>query len=192
MCPSWLPEGYDLGGTIPNGGSGVVASDPYTSYYILVAVKKEKINDYTSVISQTGKVPVLVDVDAFALQNAYEMNYAIDDGKVLALVNVGASVTNVNVLSGATSLFWRDITFGGNQYTDAIQRELSLSFEQAEELKKGQPVGDYTHPAGHPHPQLRHAKTSRASCARRSTSSPRRRAPTASTRSFSPAAARAC
>jgi type IV pilus assembly protein PilM len=111
---------------------------------ILVAVKKEKINDYTSVISQTGKVPVLVDVDAFALQNAYEMNYSVDEGKVLALVNVGASVTNVNVLSGSTSLFWRDITFGGNQYTDAIQRELSLSFEQAEELKKGKPVGDYT------------------------------------------------
>jgi type IV pilus assembly protein PilM len=111
---------------------------------ILVAVKKEKINDYTSVISQTGKMPVLVDVDAFALQNAYEMNYPIEEGKVLALVNLGASVTNVNVLSGSTSLFWRDITFGGNQYTDAIQRELSLSFEQAEELKKGQPVADYT------------------------------------------------
>jgi type IV pilus assembly protein PilM len=111
---------------------------------ILVAVKKEKINDYCSVISQTGKVPVLVDVDAFALQNCYEMNYNLDERKVLALVNVGASVTNVNVLSAGTSLFWRDITFGGNQYTDAIQRELSLSFEQAEELKKGRPVGDYT------------------------------------------------
>ncbi|HEX7152354.1 MAG TPA: type IV pilus assembly protein PilM [Thermoanaerobaculia bacterium] len=111
---------------------------------ILVAVKKEKINDYTSVISQTGKVAVLVDVDAFALQNAYEINYDIDDGKVLALVNVGASVTNVNVLSGGTSLFWRDITFGGNQYTDAIQRELSLSFEQAEELKRGRQVADYS------------------------------------------------
>lgn len=111
---------------------------------ILVAVKKEKINDYTSVISRAGKLPVLVDVDAFALQNCYEVNYEVEDGKVLALVNVGASVTNVNVLSGATSMFWRDITFGGNQYTDAIQRELSLSFEQAEELKRGKPVADYT------------------------------------------------
>ncbi len=111
---------------------------------ILVAVKKEKINDYTSVISQTGKVAVMVDVDAFALQNAYEMNYDVHDNKVLALVNIGASVTNVNVLSGTNSLFWRDITFGGNQYTDAIQRELSLSFEQAEELKRGKPVGDHT------------------------------------------------
>jgi type IV pilus assembly protein PilM len=111
---------------------------------ILVAVKKEKINDYTSVISQTGKVPVLVDVDAFALQNAYEMNHDINENRVLALVNIGASVTNVNVLSGTNSLFWRDITFGGNQYTDAIQRELSLSFEQAEELKRGKTVGEHT------------------------------------------------
>ncbi|HUP47226.1 MAG TPA: type IV pilus assembly protein PilM [Thermoanaerobaculia bacterium] len=111
---------------------------------ILVAVKKEKINDYTSVISQTGKLPMLVDVDAFALQNCYEMNNDVDEDKVLALVNIGASVTNVNVLSGSSSLFWRDITFGGNQYTDAIQRELSLSFEQAEELKRGRPQGDYT------------------------------------------------
>ena len=111
---------------------------------ILVAVKKEKINDYTSVIGQTGKTPVLVDVDAFAIQNCYEVNYDLEAGKVMALVNVGASVTNVNVLNGGTSLFWRDITFGGNQYTDAIQRELSLSFEQAEELKRGKPVADYT------------------------------------------------
>ena len=111
---------------------------------ILVAVKKEKINDYTSVITQAGKVAMLVDVDAFAIQNAYEANSDVEPGKVVALVNVGASVTNVNVLSGATSLFWRDITFGGNQYTDAIQRELNLSFEQAESLKRGEAVGEYT------------------------------------------------
>jgi type IV pilus assembly protein PilM len=107
---------------------------------ILVAVKKEKINDYTSVITQTGKMPVLVDVDAFALQNAYEVNYEVEDGKVLALVNIGASVTNVNVLSGGTSMFWRDITFGGNQYTDAIQRVIpilnSVSEDFAGELRK--------------------------------------------------------
>jgi type IV pilus assembly protein PilM len=111
---------------------------------ILVAVKKEKINDYTSVITQSGKTPALVDVDAFALQNCYEVNYDVEDGKVLALVNIGASVTNVNVLSGSTSLFWRDITFGGNQYTDAIQRELNLSFAQAESLKRGEAVGEHT------------------------------------------------
>src|SRR5687768_8772307 len=76
---------------------------------ILVAVKKEKINDYTSVISQTGKNPVLVDVVFFEQKTAYEMNNDVDEGKVLALVNIGASVTNVNVLSGRNSMFWRDI-----------------------------------------------------------------------------------
>jgi type IV pilus assembly protein PilM len=111
---------------------------------ILVAVKKEKINDYTSVISQSGRNAALVDVDAFAVQNAYEMNYPVEEGRVQALVNIGASVTNVNILSGSTSLFWRDITFGGNQYTDAIQRELNLSFAQAEGLKRGEAAGDHT------------------------------------------------
>jgi len=110
---------------------------------ILVAVKKEKINDYSSVISQAGKSAVLVDVDAFAIQNCYEVNYGVNDGKVLALVNSGASVTNVNVISGSSSLFWRDITFGGNQYTDAIQRELNLSFAQAEALKRGESSGEH-------------------------------------------------
>ena len=109
---------------------------------LLVAVKKDKISDYTSVISQAGKTPLLVDVDAFALQNAYEANYPVEPGRVVALVNIGASVTNVNILSGSNTIFWRDISFGGNQYTDAIQKQLSLSFDQAEGLKKGEKAGE--------------------------------------------------
>ena len=62
----------------------------------------------------------------------------------MALVNVGASVTNVNILSGSNTIFWRDISFGGNQYTDAIQKQLSLSFDNAESLKKGEPAGDHS------------------------------------------------
>jgi type IV pilus assembly protein PilM len=111
---------------------------------LLVAVKKDKIGDYTSVITQAGKTPALVDVDAFALQNAFEANYPVEPGRVVALVNVGASVTNVNVLSGSNTIFWRDISFGGNQYTDAIQKQLSLSFEQAEGLKKGESGADHS------------------------------------------------
>jgi type IV pilus assembly protein PilM len=105
---------------------------------LLVAVKKDKIGDYTSIITQVGKTPALVDVDAFALQNAYEANYPVEPGRVVALVNIGASVTNVNILSGSNTIFWRDISFGGNQYTDAVQKQLSLSFDQAESLKKGE------------------------------------------------------
>jgi type IV pilus assembly protein PilM len=105
---------------------------------LLVAVKKDKIGDYTSIITQVAKNPALVDVDAFALQNAYEVNYPVEPGRVVALVNIGASVTNVNILSGSSTIFWRDISVGGNQYTDAIQKQLSLSFDQAEALKKGE------------------------------------------------------
>ncbi len=104
---------------------------------MLIAVKKDKISDYTSAISQAGKTAAVVDVDVFALQNAYEVNYGIDPGRVVALLNVGASIMNINIVKGGTSIFNRDIAVGGNQYTDAIQKDLNLSFEQAENLKKG-------------------------------------------------------
>lgn len=104
---------------------------------LLVAAKKEKIADYTGVIQQAGRTPVLVDVDAFALQNCYEANYGIEPGAVVALVNAGASATNVNVISGEQSLFTRDISIGGHAYTEALQKELHLSHDEAERLKKG-------------------------------------------------------
>ncbi len=98
---------------------------------LLVAVKRDKVNDYISVISQAGKTPALVDVDAFAVQNAYEVNYDLDARKVVALVNMGAGVTNINILARGTTVFWRDISFGGNQFSEALQREFNLSFSQA-------------------------------------------------------------
>jgi len=111
---------------------------------LLVAVKRDKINDYTSVISQAGKSPVLVDVDALALQNAFELNYEADPGAVVALINMGASVSNITILSQGTSVFWRDISWGGNQFSERLQREFNLSHDQAENLKRGQAVEDHT------------------------------------------------
>jgi len=111
---------------------------------LLVAVKRDKVNDYVSVISQTGKVPSLVDVDVFAIQNCYEINYDLDPMRVVALVNMGAGVTNINILARGATVFWRDIGFGGNQFTEALQREFNLSFEQAERLKRGEAVDRYT------------------------------------------------
>jgi type IV pilus assembly protein PilM len=107
---------------------------------LLVAAKKDKINDYTSVVSQAGRNPVIVDVDVFALQNCYEMNYDTDPTAAHALINIGASTTNVAILKGTTSIFWRDISVGGNHYNDAVRKELNLSFEQAESLKRGEEV----------------------------------------------------
>ncbi len=104
---------------------------------LLVAVKKDKIGDFTSAISQAGKTASVVDVDVFALQNCYEVNYGGEPGKIVALLNVGASIMNINILKGGSSIFNRDIAVGGNQYTDAIQKDLNLSFDQAEALKRG-------------------------------------------------------
>jgi type IV pilus assembly protein PilM len=123
---------------ILDGGTG--ADSKGTMDVLLVAAKKEKIADYTGVISQAGRTPVVVDVDAFALQNAYEMNYGLDPLAVVVLLNAGASAININILSGGRSLFTRDISVGGNAYTEAVQKELNLPSESAEQVKKGQPV----------------------------------------------------
>jgi type IV pilus assembly protein PilM len=104
---------------------------------LLVAVKKDKILNHTNVLAQAGKSPMVVDIDAFALQNCFEVNYEPDPSQVVALLNVGASVMNINIVRGWTPLFTRDVSVGGNQYTDALQKELDLSFEDAEKLKMG-------------------------------------------------------
>ena len=117
---------------------------------LLVAAKKDKIGDYTSVITQAGRTPVVVDVDAFALQNAYEANYGFEAGGVIALLNAGASATNINILHGAQSVFTRDVSMGGNAFTEAVQRELGLPYELAEQLKKGYDVDGATYDDARP------------------------------------------
>jgi type IV pilus assembly protein PilM len=107
---------------------------------LLVAAKKEKIADYMGVITQAGRTAVVVDVDAFALQNAYEINYGLEPQSVVVLLNAGASAININILAGEQSVFTRDISSGGNAYTEAVQKELNLPFESAEILKKGEAV----------------------------------------------------
>jgi len=108
---------------------------------LLAAAKKDKINDYVSVIEQAGLNAATVDVAAFAMQNAFEANYDFEPDQVIALVDIGSAVSSICVLHGGTSVYWRDINnIGGNQYTDAIQKELNLSAEQAEQLKRGEEI----------------------------------------------------
>ncbi len=108
---------------------------------LLVAVKKDKILNYTNVLSMAGKTPAIVDIDALALQNCYEYNYEPAPTQVVALLNLGASVMNINIVKGTTPLFPRDVSVGGHQYTDSLQKELDLSFDDAESLKLGHKVG---------------------------------------------------
>jgi type IV pilus assembly protein PilM len=123
---------------------GTGADSKGTMEVLLVAAKKEKIADYTGVIAQAGKVPVVVDVDAFALQNAYEMNYGNDPQAVVVLLNAGASAININIITGDQSVFTRDISMGGNAYTEAVQKELNLPFDTAEAVKKGEAADGVT------------------------------------------------
>ena len=104
---------------------------------LLVAVKKDAMNDYLAVISAAGLRAAVVDVDAFALENAFEISETVKPDEVVALVNIGAAVTTLNVLRGGVSAFTRYSALGGNRHTEALQKSLGLSFEQAEALKMG-------------------------------------------------------
>ncbi len=104
---------------------------------MLVAVKKDVINDYTNVIKEAGLNPVVIDVDSFALENMMEINYPVTPGENIAMVNIGATITSISVLFGGLTIFTRSIPMGGNQFTEEIQRQLNVSFKDAEELKTG-------------------------------------------------------
>jgi type IV pilus assembly protein PilM len=109
-------------------------------HVLLAACKRDKVANLKQAIQLAGKQPSIVDVDAFALQNCYELNYDPQPGHVVALLNIGASTTNINILNGVRSVFTRDATFGGNQYTSLLQKELGLTFDQAEAVKRGMPM----------------------------------------------------
>jgi type IV pilus assembly protein PilM len=109
-------------------------------HVLMAACKRDKVANLKQTIQLAGKQPTVIDVDAFALQNCYELNYDPQPGQVVALLNIGASTTNINILNGVRSVFTRDATFGGNQYTSLLQKELGLTFDQAESVKRGMPL----------------------------------------------------
>ena len=101
---------------------------------VLVAAKRDRIDEFMSVIEEAGRQPVVVDVDAFALQNAFENAYPERQHEDVALLNIGASVINAAVLEEGRPVFWRDITMGVRQYVAALQREFMLDYFDAEEV----------------------------------------------------------
>lgn len=115
----------------------VTAETPESTNVLIAACKKERIDNIKQAIQLAGKSPVVIDVDTFALQNCYEVNYTPADDDVVTLLNIGASTMNVNIVKGTRSLFTRDITVGGSQFTDVLQRSLGLNFQQAEAVKRG-------------------------------------------------------
>lgn len=115
----------------------VTAETSEATHVLIAACKRERIDNMRQAIQLSGRQPVVIDVDTFALQNCYEANYHPADSDVVTLLNIGASTMNVNIVKGTRSLFTRDITVGGSQFTDVLQRNLGLSYQQAEAVKRG-------------------------------------------------------
>ncbi|HSE17274.1 MAG TPA: type IV pilus assembly protein PilM [Pyrinomonadaceae bacterium] len=115
-------------------------------HVLMAACKSDKINNVKQAIQLAGKQPVVIDVDAFALQNCYEANYQPRHGEIVALLNIGAATMNINILNGTRSIFARDASVGGSQYTGLLQKELGISFEQAEAVKRGMSLPEGVEP----------------------------------------------
>jgi type IV pilus assembly protein PilM len=122
----------------------ILGENPYNPTQmevLIVAAKKEIIEGYTEAIQAAGLIPTIMDVDSFALETMYEENYDFDENDVAVLINIGASITNLNALKGGASIFTRDFTLGGNSITEALAANLGVPFEEAE-IAKIEGVGD--------------------------------------------------
>ena len=106
---------------------------------MLVAAKKEVIEDYSGILRKSGLAPEVIDVDFFALENAFEVNYTAGESGGVALVDIGANKMNINVLKNGVSMFNRDASVGGHQITQDIQDRFGLDYEEAEKIKLGTP-----------------------------------------------------
>ena len=112
-------------------------NNPNQMNVFLVAAKKEMVNDYVNLANLAGLNPCIVDVEAFALQNIFEVNYDTE-GENVALIDIGASKTSLNILKGSSSVFMRDVSLGCGQINQKIISLLKCSFEEADEIKLGQ------------------------------------------------------
>lgn len=104
---------------------------------MLVAAKKEVVEDYSLVVREAKLQPAVMEVAAFSVQNAFEVAYALPKDEAVVLVNVGAALSNINIVAGGTSAFTRDVTMGGDAFTEEIQKRLNVSREEAEAWKIG-------------------------------------------------------
>ena len=116
---------------------GPDGKDPSQMNVMLVAAKKDFVDDFVAVFTEAGLEPAVMDIDCFAVENMFDYNYGFVEEEVVALIDLGASATSVNVLKGNVSLFTRDIQAGGNLLGDELQKRLGVSSEEAERAKLG-------------------------------------------------------
>lgn len=119
----------------------VVGESVNSMSVVLVAVKKVRVLEYVAAVEEAGLEALVVDLDAFAIQNQFELNHPEPAAEAVALIDIGATVMKTNVVRGGTSVFARDVPFGGHNYTQAIAQRLNIPFEKAEAAKQGRAVG---------------------------------------------------
>jgi type IV pilus assembly protein PilM len=111
-------------------------NNPNQMNVFLVAAKKEMVNDYINLVTMAGLNPCIIDVEAFALQNIFEINYDLKDENI-ALIDIGASKTSLNILKGPNSVFMRDVSLGCAQVNQKIISLVNCSFDESESVKLG-------------------------------------------------------
>jgi len=104
---------------------------------ILVAAKRDVVDQYVDVVREAGLKPVVVDTDCFAVQNTFELNYGLSEEELVCLIHVGAENLNLNVISYGVTTFTRDLQMGGDMYTSEIVKQMGCSYAEAEAYKFG-------------------------------------------------------
>lgn len=110
-----------------------------TMEVLLVAAKKDKVLSHVELLKDAGLVPTVIDVDTFAVQNAFELNYEYEEGRVYALIDIGLNATNIGIVRDGVPLFTRDVQFGGETFVEGMQRRLGITSEEARAALEGVP-----------------------------------------------------
>ena len=117
---------------------GPAPNDPKQMQVLLVAAKKDMVLSFSDLIREAGLQPLIVDVDSFAVQNALEANYDFGPEEVVAILNIGSEITNIDIIMGGVPYFTKDLQLGGNLFVEATQRKFNLSQSEAAALVRGE------------------------------------------------------
>lgn len=122
---------------------GPVANDPKQMQVLLVAAKKDMVLSFSDLIREAGLSPLIVDVDSFAAQNALEANYDFGPDEVIASLNIGSEITNINITRAGVPYFTKDVQLGGGTFAESVRRKFGLGQEEAEAAVRGEGPGEY-------------------------------------------------
>ena len=120
---------------------GPAPNDPKQMQVLLVAAKKDMVSSFSDLMREAGLTPLIVDVDSFAAQNALEANYDFATDEVVATLNIGSEITNINITQGGVPYFTKDLQVGGSTFIEACQRRFNLSQSEAAAAVRGESGG---------------------------------------------------